>query len=50
MDGADAPRSGENVAVSALRLVTREFNQGDTTGVLWDIRLSSGNSTVNGIS
>jgi NAD(P)-dependent dehydrogenase (short-subunit alcohol dehydrogenase family) len=36
MGGADAPRSAEEGAASALWLATREFNTGDTTGVLWE--------------
>ena len=36
MGGADAPRSAEEGAACALWLVTREFNVGDTTGVLWE--------------
>jgi NAD(P)-dependent dehydrogenase (short-subunit alcohol dehydrogenase family) len=36
MGGADAPRSAEEGAVCALWLATREFNTGDTTGVLWE--------------
>ena len=36
MGGADAPRSAEEGAACALWLATREFNQGDTTGVLWE--------------
>lgn len=36
MGGADAPRSAEEGAECALWLATREFNQGDTTGVLWE--------------
>ena len=34
MGGADAPRSAEEGAACALWLATREFNAGDTTGVL----------------
>jgi 3-oxoacyl-[acyl-carrier protein] reductase len=36
MGGADAPRSAEEGAACALWLATREFNQGDTTGLLWE--------------
>ena len=36
MGGADAPRSAEQGAATALWLATREFNAGDTTGVLWE--------------
>jgi NAD(P)-dependent dehydrogenase (short-subunit alcohol dehydrogenase family) len=36
MGGADAPRSAEEGAASALWLATREFNPGDITGVLWE--------------
>ena len=36
MGGADAPRSAEEGATCALWLATREFNPGDTTGVLWE--------------
>jgi hypothetical protein len=36
MGGADAPRSAEEGAGCALWLATREFNAGDTTGVLWE--------------
>ena len=36
MGGADAPRSAEEGAACALWLATREFNSGDTTGVLWE--------------
>jgi NAD(P)-dependent dehydrogenase (short-subunit alcohol dehydrogenase family) len=36
MGGADAPRSAEVGAACALWLATREFNPGDTTGVLWE--------------
>ena len=44
MGGADAPRSAEEGAACALWLATREFNAGDTTGVLWKtIKLLSGN-------
>jgi NAD(P)-dependent dehydrogenase (short-subunit alcohol dehydrogenase family) len=36
MGGAAAPRSAEEGAACALWLATREFNVGDTTGVLWE--------------
>jgi 3-oxoacyl-[acyl-carrier protein] reductase len=36
MGGPDAPRSAEEGAATAIWLVTREFNPGDTTGVLWE--------------
>ena len=36
MGGADAPRSAEEGAACALWIATREFNPGDTTGVLWE--------------
>ena len=36
MGGADAPRTAEEGAACALWLATREFNAGDTTGVLWE--------------
>jgi len=36
MGGADAPRSAEEGAACAFWLATREFNAGDTTGVLWE--------------
>jgi NAD(P)-dependent dehydrogenase (short-subunit alcohol dehydrogenase family) len=36
MGGSDAPRSAEEGAACALWLATREFNPGDTTGVLWE--------------
>ena len=36
MGGPDAPRTAEEGAACALWLATREFNQGDTTGVLWE--------------
>jgi len=36
MGGADAPRSAKEGAACALWLATREFNPGDTTGVLWE--------------
>ena len=36
MGGADAPRSAQEGAACALWLATREFNTGDTTGVLWE--------------
>jgi len=38
MGGADAPRSAEEGAECAVWLATREFNAGDTTGVLWEDR------------
>jgi len=38
MGGADAPRSAEEGAECAVWLATREFNTGDTTGVLWEDR------------
>jgi 3-oxoacyl-[acyl-carrier protein] reductase len=38
MGGADAPRSAEEGAECAIWLATREFNTGDTTGVLWEDR------------
>ncbi len=36
MGGPDAPRTAEEGAACALWLATREFNVGDTTGVLWE--------------
>jgi len=36
MGGPDAPRSAEEGAATAIWLETREFNAGDTTGVLWE--------------
>lgn len=36
MGGADAPRSAQEGAACALWLATREFNAGDTTGVMWE--------------
>ena len=36
MGGVDAPRSAKEGAACALWLATREFNAGDTTGVLWE--------------
>lgn len=36
MGGADAPRSAQEGAATALWLATRPFNPGDTTGVLWE--------------
>jgi len=36
MGGPDAPRTSEEGAACALWLATREFNAGDTTGVLWE--------------
>ena len=38
MGGPDAPRSAEEGAECAVWLATREFNAGDTTGVLWEDR------------
>jgi NAD(P)-dependent dehydrogenase (short-subunit alcohol dehydrogenase family) len=38
MGGPDAPRSAEEGAECAVWLATREFNEGDTTGVLWEDR------------
>jgi hypothetical protein len=38
MGGADAPRSAEEGAECAVWLAAREFNPGDTTGVLWEDR------------
>ena len=38
MGGADAPRSAEEGAECGVWLATREFNAGDTTGVLWEDR------------
>ena len=38
MGGTDAPRSAEEGAECAVWLATREFNPGDTTGVLWEDR------------
>lgn len=38
MGGPDAPRSAEEGAECAVWLATREFNPGDTTGVLWEDR------------
>ena len=38
MGGADAPRSAEEGAECAVWLATREFKDGDTTGVLWEDR------------
>ncbi|CAB4915792.1 unannotated protein [freshwater metagenome] len=38
MGGADAPRSAEEGAECAVWLANREFNDGDTTGVLWEDR------------
>ena len=37
MGGPDAPRTAEEGAACALWLATREFNAGDTTGVLWEV-------------
>ncbi len=36
MGGPDAPRTAEEGAACALWLATREFNAGDSTGVLWE--------------
>jgi 3-oxoacyl-[acyl-carrier protein] reductase len=36
MGGPDAPRTAAEGAACALWLATREFNSGDTTGVLWE--------------
>jgi len=36
MGGTDAPRSAQEGAATAVWLALREFNQGDTTGVLWE--------------
>lgn len=36
MGGPDAPRSAAEGAETAIWLATREYNQGDTTGVLWE--------------
>jgi NAD(P)-dependent dehydrogenase (short-subunit alcohol dehydrogenase family) len=36
MGGPDAPCSAEEGAATAIWLATREFNAGDTTGVLWE--------------
>ena len=36
MGGPEAPRTAEEGAACALWLATREFNAGDTTGVLWE--------------
>ena len=36
MGGPDAQRTAEEGAACALWLATREFNPGDTTGVLWE--------------
>ena len=36
MGGPDAPRTAKEGAACALWLATREFNAGDTTGVLWE--------------
>jgi NAD(P)-dependent dehydrogenase (short-subunit alcohol dehydrogenase family) len=36
MGGPDAPRTPAEGAACALWLATREFNPGDTTGVLWE--------------
>ena len=36
MGGSDAPRTAAEGSACALWLATREFNPGDTTGVLWE--------------
>jgi len=36
MGGADAPRSAEEGAATAIWLATRPFDSGDVTGVLWE--------------
>ncbi len=36
MGGPDAPRTAAEGAATAIWLATREFNTGDTTGVLWE--------------
>jgi NAD(P)-dependent dehydrogenase (short-subunit alcohol dehydrogenase family) len=36
MGGPDAPRTAAEGAETAIWLATREFNAGDTTGVLWE--------------
>jgi 3-oxoacyl-[acyl-carrier protein] reductase len=36
MGGADAPRSAEEGAATAIWLATREFKPGDKTGLLWE--------------
>jgi NAD(P)-dependent dehydrogenase (short-subunit alcohol dehydrogenase family) len=36
MGGPDAPRTAQQGAATAIWLALREFNQGDTTGVLWE--------------
>jgi NAD(P)-dependent dehydrogenase (short-subunit alcohol dehydrogenase family) len=36
MGGADAPRTAQEGAATANWLAIREFNSGDTTGVLWE--------------
>lgn len=38
MGGPDAPRSAEEGAETAIWLATREFKNGDKTGVLWEDR------------
>ena len=38
MGGPDAPRSAEEGAETAIWLATREFKEGDTTGVFWEDR------------
>ena len=36
MGGPDAPRTAQQGAATAIWLALREFNQGDTTGALWE--------------
>ena len=36
MGGPDAPRTAQEGAATANWLAIREFNPGDTTGVLWE--------------
>ena len=38
MGGPDAPRSAEEGAETAIWLATREFKEGDVTGVFWEDR------------
>ena len=38
MGGPDAPRSAEEGAETAIWLATREFKEGDATGVFWEDR------------
>jgi 3-oxoacyl-[acyl-carrier protein] reductase len=38
MGGVDAPRSASEGAETAIWLATREFSQGDQTGLLWEDR------------